>query len=164
MRFTTDEHNGRMPPADSGSDRFEDAKALNSFLRGEISAAEAYDLAIGKFEGGPAVIELRQIRDEHHSAMGMLREQILAAGAMPVESSGAWGALTTLITGTALALGDKPVLSALRRGEERGISAYRHAADSTNLSYDCRSAIAGALLPMCRRHVATLEQLSASLT
>lgn len=163
MRFPSEVGDGQTSYGEAHTDLMGDAPILNSLLRGEISAAEAYDLAIGKFEGKSTEIELRQIRDEHHAAMSMLRERIQATGDTPVESSGAWGAMTTLVTGTALALGGKPVLGALRHGEEHGVSAYRKAADAIKLSHDCRSIIAGELLPMCQRHVATLEQLRDAL-
>jgi hypothetical protein len=140
----------------------EDAKALNSLLRGEISAAETYDLALNKFEGRNTSQELRNIRDEHHAAMSMLRDRVQAFGGQPVESSGAWGTFASVITGTAMALGMKPVLGALRQGEEHGISEYQKAINA-DLSAGSRNLIEGELLPRCRKHVALLQQLSAQL-
>jgi len=143
-------------------DDVDDAKTLNSLLRGEISAAETYDLAISKFEGKSTAMELRRIRDEHHAAMSVLRDRVRANGADPADSSGAWGTFATVVAGAAMALGSKPLLSALKQGEEHGISEYQKAVNS-DLSSGCRTLIESELLPMCRQHVTSLQQLSTSL-
>ena len=66
----------------------EDIDTLNALLRGEISAAETYDLAISKFEDRSAAEELRRIRDEHHAAMSMLRDRVRANGGEPANRPG----------------------------------------------------------------------------
>jgi len=136
----------------------EDIDTLNALLRGEISAAETYDLAISKVEGRSTAEELRRIRDEHHAAMSMLRDRVRANGGEPAESSGAWGTFAMMVTGTALALGTKSVLGALQQGEEHGISAYQKAVNA-ELSSDSRTLIEAELLPFCRQHVSLLEQM-----
>jgi hypothetical protein len=143
-------------------DDFDDTEALNSLLRGEISAAETYDLAISKFEGKSAAVELRRIRDEHHAAMSMLRDRVRANGGDPANSSGPWGTFASVVTGTAMALGQKPVLSALRQGEEHGISEYQKTVNS-DVTDGCRNLIEVELLPMCRQHVTSLQLLSTDL-
>jgi uncharacterized protein (TIGR02284 family) len=153
---------GAWPRYDSGWTA-EDTRMLNGLLRGEISAAETYDLAISKFEGRPTATELRRIRDEHHAAMSILRDRVRANGGDAADTSGAWGTLASVVTGTAMALGMKPVLTALRQGEEHGISEYQKAVNS-DLSDSCRAMIEAELLPMCRDHVWALEQLSATLS
>jgi hypothetical protein len=140
----------------------EDAKSLNSLLRGEISAAETYDLALSKFEGRPPANELRHIRDDHHVALRLLRDRLREFGGHPIESSGAWGTFASAITSTAMALGAKPVLGALRQGEEHGISEYQKAINS-DLSAGSRMLIEDELLPLCRKHVAQLHQISGQL-
>ena len=148
-------------PIESWQDE-EDAPVLNSLLRGEISAAETYDLAIGKFEGRETAAELRRIRDEHHAAMSMLRDRVKSSGSEPADSSGAWGTLASAVTGAAMAFGSKPVISALKQGEEHGIRAYQKAINS-DVSAVSRRLIEMELLPMCRQHVTSLQQLSIGL-
>jgi uncharacterized protein (TIGR02284 family) len=138
-----------------------DAEALNSLLRGEISAAETYDLAIGQFEGKADAVELRRIRDEHHAAMSMLRDRVREAGGEPADDSGAWGTFASVLTGAAMAFGAKPVLKALKQGEEHGISAYQKAINS-DISAESRRLIENELLPLCRQHVTSLKLLGAS--
>jgi hypothetical protein len=155
--------NTRVTPADAPQwDDIDDTETLNSLLRREISAAETYDLAINKFEGKSAAVELRRIRDEHHAAMSMLRDRVRANGGDPADSSGPWGTFASVVTGTAMALGMKPVLSALRQGEEHGISEYQKAVNS-DVTDGCRRLIEGDLLPKCRQHVTSLQLLSTSL-
>ena len=136
----------------------DDTETLNALLRGEISAAETYDLAISKFEGRAGAQELRRIRDEHHAAMSMLRDRVRASGGDPAESSGAWGTFAMVVTGTALALGTKSVLGALQQGEEHGISAYQKAVNA-EVSNDSRSLIEVELLPLLRQHITSLEHM-----
>jgi hypothetical protein len=155
--------NTRLTPTDSPLwDDIDDTETLNALLRGEISAAETYDLAISKFEGRPAAAELRRIRDEHHAAMSVLRDRVQANGGDPADSSGPWGTFATVVAGTAMALGMKPLLGALRQGEEHGISAYQKAVNS-DVTDSCRSLIEGELLPRCRQHVTSLQHLSTNL-
>jgi uncharacterized protein (TIGR02284 family) len=139
----------------------EDTDTLNALLRGEISAAETYDLAISKFEGRAGAQELRRIRDEHHAAMSMLRDRVRANGGEPADSSGAWGTFAMVVTGTALALGTKSVLGALQQGEEHGISAYQKAVNA-EVSNDSRTLIEAELLPFCRQHVSSLENMKST--
>jgi len=155
--------NTPLTPMDSPLwDDIDDTATLNTLLRGEISAAETYDLAISKFEGKPAASELRRIRDEHHAAMSVLRDRVRANGGDPADSSGPWGTFASVVTGTAMALGMKPVLSALRQGEEHGISEYQKAVNS-EVTDTCRILIEQELLPKCRQHVNALQHLSTNL-
>lgn len=150
-----------VEPYFNPNDDSNDVPTLNSLLRGEISAAETYDLAISKFEGQADAVELRRIRDEHHAAMSMLRDRLRETGTEPTDTSGAWGTFAAVVTGTAMAFGAKPVLSALRQGEEHGISAYQKAINS-DISSDSRHLIEFELLPLCRQHVTSLKLLGSS--
>jgi hypothetical protein len=137
-----------------------DLDALNELLRGEMSAAETYDLAILKFKGHLGVDELKVIRDEHSASAALLRDRILAHGGEPSETSGAWGTFATSITSVAKVLGIKTVLATLRQGEEHGVKGYEGALDNDQLSAECRELIADDLLPRCRIHVGELQELS----
>src|SRR5688500_16233463 len=69
---------------------------LNSFLRGEISAAETYRMAIEKASQSddrhaPDVSLLREIQQEHGRAAQALRDRIRELGGEASDSSGAWG-------------------------------------------------------------------------
>ncbi|MFS8069197.1 MAG: ferritin, partial [Byssovorax sp.] len=53
---------------------------MNEFLRGEVSAVETYDLALGKTKHTELVSSLQQLRDEHAQRVALIRQQIRAWG------------------------------------------------------------------------------------
>jgi len=135
------------------------ADALNSLLRGEMSAVETYTQAMGKFDDETTITDLQKIRDEHGRAVRMLRDYVVAFGAHPAEGTGPWGAFAAAVTGGAKAIGPAAALAALRQGEEHGISEYQSALDGEDISPDCQRMIRADLLPACRRHVEELNRL-----
>ena len=65
---------------------------LNSLLRGEISAAETYRMAIDKVADSDNVANaglLREIQEEHGRAAQGIRDRIRELGGEPSDSSGA---------------------------------------------------------------------------
>jgi hypothetical protein len=100
-------------------------KQLNTFLRGELSAAQTYDHARGKLND-PTVL---QVLDDnflsHHNRVELLRREIAVLGGEPAESAGLWGELASFVEGSAAILGQKVALSVLEQGEERGLNTYR---------------------------------------
>src|SRR3712207_9038667 len=67
---------------------------LNSLLRGEISAAETYRMAIDKVADSNQAANaglLREIQEEHGRAAQGLRDRIRELGGEASDSSGAWG-------------------------------------------------------------------------
>ena len=136
-----------------------DTDALNSLLRGELSAVETYDQAMTKFDGQPTQTDLRRIREQHAAAAATLRQKVTHFGGKPSESSGAWGAFATAVTGAAKVFGPATALSALKQGEEHGIGEYEDALTNEQIDPGCKDVIRSQLLPECRRHVDTLDRL-----
>src|SRR5438552_4967653 len=84
-------------------DTGESVRQLNSLLRGEISAAETYRMAIDKVADGDNVANaglLREIQEEHGRAAQGIRDRIRELGGEPSDSSGAWGAWAKSVQGT----------------------------------------------------------------
>src|SRR6185503_2783377 len=73
--------------------------ALNSLLRGELSAVETYRQAIDKLDGGLGTTELSRLNAEHLEAADILRDHVVEHGGTPDESSGAWGAFAKSVEG-----------------------------------------------------------------
>jgi len=136
-----------------------DTDALNSLLRGELSAVESYDQAVAKIEDQHVLADLHKIREEHAHAVLLLREKVAHFGGEPAESSDPWGAFAAVVTGMARALGPATVLSALRQGEEHGINEYEDALHNESVNPACKDMIRTDLLPRCRDHVAELNRL-----
>jgi hypothetical protein len=146
-------------PADPG----EAVRQLNSLLRGEISAAETYRMAIDKAadsDQGSANANLgmlREIQEEHGRAAQALRDRIRELGGEPSDSSGPWGAWAKFTQGTANLFGDAASLKSLKEGEEHGLKDYREGSDDV----DAASAqlIENQLIPAQQRHINLLDQL-----
>jgi bacterioferritin (cytochrome b1) len=151
------DYSGNMPM--SGSD--EGIRQLNSFLRGEISAAETYKMAIDRAGNSPDnaanVGLLREMQEEHGRAAQALRDRIRELGGEASDSSGAWGAWAKFVEGTANLFGDAASLKALKEGEEHGLKDYEEGIDDI----DATSAelVQNQLIPAQQRHINLLDQL-----
>jgi bacterioferritin (cytochrome b1) len=123
---------------------------LNSLLRGEISAAETYRMAIDKIADSTTTVAnaglLREIQEEHGRAAQGLRDRIRELGGEASDSSGALNLF-----------GDASSLKALKEGEEHGLKDYQEALDDV----DATSAqlIQNQLIPAQQRHINLLDQL-----
>lgn len=145
-------------------DTGESVRQLNSLLRGEISAAETYRMAIDKVAesatGSSDVGLLRQMQEDHGRAAQMLRQRIVALGGEASDSSGAWGAWAQTVQGTANLFGDTTALKSLKEGEEHGLKDYEEAIDDV----DAQTAgmIRNECLPNQREHISLLNNLISS--
>jgi len=150
-------------PTPATSDASTCAEALDSLLRGEISAIETYEQALPKFEGTAHQQSLTTIRDDHAAATQTLREHVQRFDGEPSTGSGPWGAFTAVVTGAAKLIGPQSVLAALKQGEEHGISQYEKSLEADGLSPECKNLVRSDLLPRCREHVAQLDSLIATV-
>ena len=134
---------------------------LNELLRGEISAAETYRMAIDKAADSTHSNAglLRGIQEEHGRAAQGIRARIRELGGEATDSSGAWGVWAKTVQGTMNIFGDEASLKALKEGEEHGLREYRDAAAQV----DSASAqlINNQMIPSQERHISVLEQLMA---
>lgn len=146
---------------DDLGDTGESVRQLNSLLRGEISAAETYRMAIDKVVGSEDAAMnaglLREIQDEHGRAAQAVRDRIQELGGQASDSSGAWGAWAKTVQGTMNLFGDTSSLKALKEGEEHGLKDYQDA----TIGVDPTSAqlIQNQLIPAQQRHINLLDQL-----
>jgi bacterioferritin (cytochrome b1) len=148
--------------ADLG-DTGEAVRQLNSLLRGEISAAETYRMAIDKVADGTDIANaglLREIQEEHGRAAQGIRDRIRELGGEPSDSSGAWGAWAKTVQGTMNLFGDGAALKSLKEGEEHGLKDYVEAADDVDPT--SAQLIQNQLIPAQQRHINLLDQLITS--
>lgn len=141
--------------------RTETTDTLNSLLRGEISAVETYRQAEEKFAGEAEAAQLRQLGQEHSSAVSQLRQHVHQKGGDASDTSGAWGTFAQIIEGGAKLFGKTAALKALKEGEEHGVNSYESALEDKALPTDCRALIRDTLLPRCRQHIDQLDRLMA---
>lgn len=135
---------------------------LNRLLRGEMSAVEAYELAMSKCEKEACAGELRHLLEQHREGASLLRQQIEQRNEEPSKDSGPWGSFAQLVTGTAKLFGTAATFRALQQGEEHGISEYESALKDEDLDPECRELIMRTLLPRCRAHRQRLDTLIAA--
>jgi uncharacterized protein (TIGR02284 family) len=140
-------------------DHDERTSELQSLLRGEISAQETYEKAIGEVGDQPGAQELRRISAQHSQAVNVLRERIVLEGETPDTDSGAWGAFARTVQGTANAFGDRSALKALKEGEEHGLKEYREALENKHTPAVLKDVIRDELLPRQEEHIRTLDAL-----
>lgn len=144
----------------------EAVRRLNSLLRGEISAAETYRMAIDR-EGNSknpqnARIELlRKVCEEHDQAAQSLRDRIRELGAEASDSSGPWGVWAKFTQGSAGLFGDAAALKSLKEAEMHGLKDYQEAVEAM----DATSAdlIRNQLVAARQRHIQLLDQLIDSI-
>jgi bacterioferritin (cytochrome b1) len=133
---------------------------LNSLLRGEISAAETYHMAIGKvstIERANGLDVLNEIESEHSRAAQALRDRIMELGGEPSDGSGAWGAWAKTVQGTANLFGDASALKSLKEGEEHGLKDYQEGVEDIDTT--SRDLVQNQLIPAQQRHINLLDQL-----
>ena len=144
-------------------DTGESVRQLNSLLRGEISAAETYRMAIDKVAdtNAPNAGLLRGIQEEHGRAAQGIRDRIRELGGEPSDSSGAWGAWAKTVQGTMNLFGDASALKSLKEGEEHGLKDYQEAIDDVDPT--SAQLIQNQLIPAQQRHIDLLDQLVSSV-
>jgi uncharacterized protein (TIGR02284 family) len=133
---------------------------LNSLLRGEISAAETYRMAIDKVADSDNAANaglLREIQEEHGRAAQGIRDRIRELGGEASDSSGAWGAWAKTVQGTMNLFGDAAALKSLKEGEEHGLKDYQEAVEDVDPS--SAQLIQNQLIPAQQRHINLLDQL-----
>ena len=134
---------------------------LNSFLRGELSAAETYRLALDRLEQTEFRGSLVQCSRSHEERARLLTEAILGRGGEPSDSSGVWGSLVRMIERSASAISEKAAVAALEEGEDHGRDDYLR--DLDNLEPSARQLIEFAILPEQRRTHDTIKAVKRSM-
>ncbi|MCB0317910.1 MAG: DUF2383 domain-containing protein [Bdellovibrionales bacterium] len=133
----------------------------NELLRGELSAIETYDQALEKFGKQPEAAKLRTIKADHLKSANTLRDNIVSMGGKPAKDSGTWGTFVKAVNGNAKLLGESSAISALKQGEEHGVSEYQEALENEELMPECKTMIRTELLPRVTQHVSQLNSISA---
>jgi hypothetical protein len=137
------------PPID-GTD------GLNTLLRGELAAVNAYQRALKSTEGGITVdaMEIRRFAWEHQRTVAALQGAVREMGGVPASEAGTWGAFALLR--------DTASVRELLDGEEAGLKMYE-AADGT-LNGDAHDLVTFELIPRQRKHISELSAIISGLS
>lgn len=133
----------------------------NKLLRGERSAVETYDQAIGKHGDKPVMDELRVLRQDHAEAVRILEDNVRSMGGSPDQEAGAWGAFANTVQAAANLMGPNSALEALQKGEQAGKRDYENALKDDEVMPECKNLFNSRLLPTTMDHISTLERLQA---
>lgn len=134
-------------------------ETLNTLLRNELAAVEAYEKAMSRLEDEHVLADLQTIRDDHVHAADLLRGEVEDLGDDPPDSPGPWSTVCAAVAGAAGAISPTTALWALCQGEEHAINEYKNALEHDGLSAECKQAILLELLPQNRRHLDDLNRL-----
>jgi hypothetical protein len=146
----------------TNQDHGDTIQQLNSFLRGELSAAETYRLALDRLDQTEHRGTLVQCSRSHEERARLLTEAIQGRGGDPADTSGAWGSLVRLIERSATALGERAAIAALEEGEDHGRDDYLR--DLDNLEPSARQLIEFSILPEQRRTHDAIKAVKRSLS
>ena len=132
---------------------------LNSLLRGELAAIETYEQALRKLNGPGTELadQLVHFAAEHSRNADALKARVEALGGASTASSGAWGAWSKIVQGSANVFGDGTAIKALKEGEEHGLKDYQDALQDDELDEVSRRLVENDLIPRQRKHIAALD-------
>ena len=143
------------------NDTQSDIEQLNSFLRAERSAVEAYSHCIGRLSSRGLITLLSDLQQSHHNRVKLLSERISALGGSPSDNSYDWGSVAQLFETATNGIGERAALLALEEGEDTDRQQYER--DLVGLTPETRSFIATKILPEQRRSQDMLIQLKGQL-
>ncbi len=146
----------------TNSTHTETVDQLNSFLRGELSAAESYREALSKLPTVPSRSTLEECARSHQERAELLSREVRRLGGEPAESSGAWGTFAKLVTAGAQAFGEKAAIAALEEGEDHGRNDYQR--DMNDLEPAARALIERQVLPEQLRTHRAMSTLKKTLS
>jgi demethoxyubiquinone hydroxylase (CLK1/Coq7/Cat5 family) len=136
---------------------------LNSFLRGELSAVETYQMALDKLDKTSAArTEIQACMKSHQDRVAVLRDAIVKLGGTPATGSGPWGVFAKVVEGSARLLGDKTAVAALEEGEDHGLKDYK--TDIDKLDAESRRVVSTQLLPLQQHTHNVMSALKHRLT
>jgi hypothetical protein len=138
-----------------------EVRALSALLAGEISAVEAYNVAIENVKDVQLISTLEASRNSHALRVATLQERIEILGEDPLESSGWWGAVARFVEHSATLISDRVAMSVLAAGEDYGFGQYEQ--NMTDLDADSFSVAENELLPAQGRTLQTILLLCALL-
>src|SRR5689334_16865048 len=99
--------------------------ALNSLLRGELSAVEIYRYTYERATHPRFRACLDDCMQSHSRRVQLLRRRIQALGGIPTRRAGVWGVLVTAAALTADLFGMSAALALLDAGEAHGEAEYQ---------------------------------------
>ena len=138
-----------------------EVKALAELLAGEISALDAYDLALERIRNQELRAKIREPRDSHALRIEQLKERLAALGESPDNTGKTWSAIARFVEGSAASISDRIALSVLAAGEEFGLEQYKH--HMNELDSDSYDLVESEIVPAQQKTLQTMSSICARL-
>lgn len=103
-----------------------EVQALSNLLSGELSAIQAYNLAIERVRNKHLIPTLEECRNSHALRIQPLRDRMEEHGVPPLRNSGWWGAFVSSVESGATFISDRVAMSVLAAGEDYGFEQYEN--------------------------------------
>lgn len=133
--------------------------SFNDILRGELSAAEAYEQLLEKITDHPEKIRLQEFLDSHKNNIAHWNLKVQSEAGRPDISSGSWGYFVKAFVGTAKIFGNNSALAALKEGEEHGLKQYRSLLENPEIDEIDKRHIREAIIPELELHLNSIEAM-----
>ena len=132
---------------------------IEEVIRGEISAAEAYEQVMESLKTDPEAQRLQSFHEDHLDAVDYWKEQSMKDNILDDDSSGIWGTAVKGFVGLSKLFGSTSALAALREGEEYGLKLYKDLVKSENLSEEQKEQISTHFIPLQEKHIDSLNAI-----
>lgn len=132
---------------------------VEEVIRGEISAAEAYEQVMESLKTDPESQRLQSFHEEHLKAVDYWKEQSVKENIYEEDGSGIWGTAVKGFVGVSKLFGSTSALAALREGEEYGLKLYKDLLKSENLTEDQKAQIRNHFIPTQEKHINSLNAI-----
>ena len=134
--------------------------AMNTLLRGEISAVEAYKQVIEKLADDPEHTRLLEFLKHHEKMVAYWRGRVTEKNMAADDSSGPWGYVVEAFVGVAKLFGDTSALKALKKGEEHGLQEYYNFLENEYVSKEDKRYVRNEVIPALEMHVSSITAMT----
>jgi len=131
---------------------------MDDLIRGEMAAVQSYDKILTTVKDAGELRTLKAMREDHVKAVARLKAFADKDVLEDTATVGPWGTFAKAWVGGAKIFSDKTALSALKQGEEHGVTEYKEALEDENVRADVKKVIRSELLPKQEAHIKTLNK------
>lgn len=138
---------------------FQKNDEIEELLRGEMSAAEAYRQVMESLNKDPEAQRLRTFLEDHNKAVDYWKSQVSNDRSVEKNGSGVWGKAVKTFVGASKLFGNSSALTALREGEEYGLSEYKDLLESEDITTQQKEEIRSRFIPQQEKHIDSLNAM-----
>lgn len=134
-------------------------KSIESLLRGESSAIDAYLQVMEKLNTKPEKHRLMEFMEDHRIAVEYWEKTGVTSANSDPKDPGIWGDFVEAVVGSAKLFGNTAALKALKEGEEHGLREYRDFLKNEEASTSHKNFVREVLIPSGERHITSIDAM-----